>query len=257
MVGGKSDINRNRGLWLEAERRSVRPGEGDLLLARRHCRHRRLRTVLREQAQRFQDGEGTDPVIDGARDDAPIGELVDRCIDHADAADAYALLSFSAIACADIDPQLLDLTGLGALVVFQEMDRLLTDHADHLALPTEEPHPLPDEHLRVPAAHSCERQKAIVVDIADHQPDLVDMAGQQHARRAALQNSEHIAAHIGADLIGEGGGLLAPDPGGRGLVAGWARRREQAFKELQRMVVHRLLLQIVESLTSPGLPGGR
>ena len=56
---------------------------------------------------------------------------------------------------ADVDPEILDLGDLLPVVLVHDVDRLLADHADHVPLPRQEPHPLPHEHLVVPAADRC------------------------------------------------------------------------------------------------------
>ena len=45
--------------------------------------------------------------------------------------------------------------------------------------------PLADEHDRVPAADRREPQVAVVVDVVDDQPDLVDVAGDRQHRPVA------------------------------------------------------------------------
>ena len=103
------------------------------------------------------------------------------------------------------------------------MDRALADHADDIAGFAQQPHTLADQHLCIPAAHAGEEQKAVAVDVGDHHADLVDVAGQQHAWCACFERCERAAAHIGPDSVGEAGSVLAPQPRGGRLVAGWAR----------------------------------
>src|SRR5439155_12273414 len=128
-------------------------------------RHRRLRSILRQQAERLQDGERADTIVHAARHDPPVWKLIQPGVDHADAADAYALQSFSTAARADINPQILDLAGLFALIRLHNMDGLLADDADDIALPAEQPDTLADEYLRIPAADARKREKALVVNI--------------------------------------------------------------------------------------------
>jgi hypothetical protein len=59
---------------------------------------------------------------------------------------------------ADVDPESLYLGGLLALLGLHEVDGLLADHADYLAVLRPQPHPLADEDLRVPAPDAGEAE---------------------------------------------------------------------------------------------------
>ncbi len=63
------------------------------------------------------------------------------------------------------------------------MDRLLADDAGDLPRARVEHHALADEDLRVPAADGAEPQVALIVDVRDDQPDLVDVAHHQQPPR--------------------------------------------------------------------------
>ena len=89
---------------------------------------------------------------------------------------------------ADVDVHVLDLGGLLAVLLLEQVDRLLADHAGDLAVVAADDHPLADEVLRVPAADRAEPEEALVVDVADEQADLVDVADDGD-RRPALAAS--------------------------------------------------------------------
>ncbi len=115
---------------------------------------------------------------------APVEQLGGLGVDHGDVADTHVLARLLAVGRADVDVQLADLGDLLALLVAQQVDRLLADDApDRAALRVLEHDALADEDLRVPAADFGEPQVAVVVDVRDDQADLVDVPHHEQARR--------------------------------------------------------------------------
>ena len=106
----------------------------------------------------------------------PVGKLHRLRVDHGDVADPHELARLLAVARADVDVQVADLGDLLALLVAQQVDRLLADDARDRPLARVEHDALADEDLRVPAADFAKPQVAVVVDVGDDQPDLVDVA---------------------------------------------------------------------------------
>ena len=100
----------------------------------------------------------------------------------------------------------------------EQVDRLAADDAGHRAVLALDLDPLADQDLRVPAADRGEPEEALLVDVGDDQADLVDVADDGEQRRGLADAGDRGADPVGAEL-GEGGGL-APDRGGRSLVAG-------------------------------------
>ncbi len=90
-----------------------------------------------------------------------------------------------AVLGADVDVQVLELGRLLALLVLEQVDRLLADHAGDRALARGDLDPLADEDHRVPAADAAEPQEAVVVDVVDDQADLVDVADHRDERAVA------------------------------------------------------------------------
>src|SRR5665213_3906269 len=84
-------------------------------------------------------------------------------------------IDIGAVAGADIDMQVADLRHLLAVLIAQQMDRLLAHHTRHRTLSRVQRHPLTHEDLRVPTADRPEPQIALIVDVRDDQPDLVDV----------------------------------------------------------------------------------
>ena len=128
-----------------------------------------------------------------------------------------------AVLGADVDVHLAQLDHLLALLLLEQVDRLAPDHALDSALAPLDQDPLSDEDLRVPAPDRGEVGKPLLVDMGDHQTDLVDVADNREQGLGALVADP---GDRGADPVraqfGEGGGL-PPDGGGRALVAGGRR----------------------------------
>jgi hypothetical protein len=116
-----------------------------------------------------------------------------------------------------------------------QVNRLLADHTDDVAVTAHEPDALSDEHLRVPAADRRRVDETLVVDVLHDQPDLVDVAIEHDRRRSARVDLCHgVAGDVAGDLISERRRFFAPNAGGWRLEAGWSRRIEQTFQKRQR-----------------------
>jgi hypothetical protein len=117
-------------------------------------------------------------------------------IDHTRVADREPILRFRARGRADVDPEVGHLRGLLALFALDEMNRLLADDAHDFALPSKEPQALTNEHLRIPSADGRDERVALVVDVGDDEPDLVDVAGEHDRRRT-------VGIHLGDAVAGD------------------------------------------------------
>jgi hypothetical protein len=130
-----------------------------------------------------------------------------------------------AVGSADVDVQALELDHLLARVGVEQVQWLATDDTEHgpvLALHLD---PLADQDLRVPAANRREPEEALLVDVPDHQADLVDVADHCKQRRGLAD-----PRHRGADAVGGErgeGGRLAPHCRRWRLVAGGGRGAEE------------------------------
>ena len=121
----------------------------------------------------------------------------------------------------------------------KEVDRLASDDADDGALRRPDVKLLTDEHLRVPAADGRHADKTLVVDVLDHQPDLVAVTGQ-HDSGAAIRvdGGDHVAVPVGGDAGGERFNEFPHDVLNGPLVAGRAGRVEEGFEKLERRLIH-------------------
>ena len=138
---------------------------------------------------------------------------------------------------ADVDVQLANLGDLLAVLVSQQVDRLLPDDAPDHAIARGQRHTLTDEDLRVPAADGRKPQVAVVVDVGDDHADLVDVAHYEQPLGRTVKavlgrhERERRAHHVGAQLR-ERARRLQPHGRRIGLIAGRAARGEQVEQQL-------------------------
>jgi hypothetical protein len=233
MVGGVRDVDGDR------HGRTQAPGsdqgtaavEADLLLRRGDSGHGRQARAVRITTERLEDDERADPVIDGARSHAIPRQLDDPGIDHPRIADTKPCLGIGTSRDADIDPQILELHRLFAVLALDEVDRLATNHAEHVAFASRETDTLTDQDLRIPAADRADPHETLVVDPGDDDPDLVDVSGEHDGDGCALVgDGDTVAGDIARD-VGHLACLIAPDGGRLGLEATGPGRIEKLFEK--------------------------
>jgi hypothetical protein len=123
-----------------------------------------------------------------------------------------------------------------ALLVALQVDRLASDDPGDRPRARVHDEALADQHLRVPASHRAKPQKAVVVDVGDDQPDLVDVAHHEQAprRRPAARpggdERQRCAddVHAGLRELARGG---QPGLRRRPLVSGGAACGEQLAQQ--------------------------
>src|ERR1700727_264916 len=106
-----------------------------------------------------------DPVVQRARHQLAVGQLHRGDVDHAGVADAHHLASLVPVLGANVDVKVLDLGRLVALVGLDEVDRLASDHARHVAAAGGEHDALAHQHDRIPGPDLAEAQGAVVLDV--------------------------------------------------------------------------------------------
>src|SRR3954452_23959476 len=189
--------------------------------------------VGRDQARRLERHERPQPVVHGARHHALAQQLYRLSRDHRDVADADDRPGLVSVLGPDVDVQVLELGLLLALLVLEQVDRLLAHDALKGAVTRDHLDPLADEDLRVPPADAPKPQVALVVDVADDEADLVDVA--DHDRQgpvAGALDPRHRRAHDIARDLGELIRRFAPHARRRGLVAGRAGSGEKRAQDV-------------------------
>src|SRR4051812_19456383 len=113
VVGRERHVDDDRHLRVDAvgadDRAPAVPG--DLFLGRRGGNDARRAGVLRVTAQRLEDRERADAVVDRAGDDSVVREVYRLRVDDRRVADADAPLRFRAIRRTDVDPEVGHLRG--------------------------------------------------------------------------------------------------------------------------------------------------
>jgi hypothetical protein len=235
-VGRVGDVDCEGDVGADREGAGDRALQPDLLLDRGDRRHPPLQPPARvNAARRVERDVGAEPVVHRARDEPGAVEPHRVGGDHRRVADPDHLQGAVPVGGADVDVEALQLDRLLAIVLLEDVNRLAPDDADHGALAGLDLDPLADEDLRVPAADRREVEEALLVDVGDHEPDLVDVAEDREQRlRVGLPDRRDARADpVRADL-GERR-RLAPDGGGGRLVAGGRGRREQLLEQAGRL----------------------
>ena len=234
LVGRERHVDDDHEVGLQRERRRPRARERDLLLRHRQRAHVGGRVArLGHQPRGLVGHVATEAVVHRARDHPAVRELDRLAGDHRDVADAHERARVVAVLRADVDVQVLELRRLLALLAVEQVDRPLADHAGDRPLARQDVEPLADEHDRVPAADRREPQVAVVVDVVDDQPDLVDVPGdRQHRPVARPADARDGRADRVLRDVGERRARVAEHCRGRLLVAGRACRGQQAAKDV-------------------------
>src|SRR6185503_6400554 len=118
-------------------------------------------------------------------------------------------------------------------LLLEQVDRLLADDAGYGAVARGDLDPLADEDDRIPAADPAEPEEALVVDVVDDQPDLVDVPDDREQRAVAgpLHARDGGADGVVAD-VGECGGGVAEHGRGGLLVTGRAGGGEELAEDV-------------------------
>ena len=175
---------------------------------------------------------GAEAVVERARDQPASGEAHRLGADNDRIADPQQLERLVAVGGADVDVQAGELDRHLLLLVLEQVDRLAADHPGDEAVAGLHLDPLADQDLRVPAADRQEPRVALLVDVGDRQPDLVDVADDRDQRPVA--GAGH-AGDRGADPVGlelrERGGV-APHLRRRRLVSRGRRGAQELVEKL-------------------------
>jgi hypothetical protein len=101
------------------------------------------------------------------------------------------------VAAADVEPQILLLDDLLALLLRQQMDRLAGDYGGHRTAGRPDHHPLANQLLRIPAADRLRINESVVVDLGHEQADLVAVAREHDPHRARwIEAGDHIPMQV-------------------------------------------------------------
>ena len=186
LVGGERHVDDDREVGLERVRRRPRAGERDLLLRTATAATSAGRAAgLRHQPRRLVGDVAAEAVVERARDQPPVRELDRLAGDHRDVADAHQRARVVAVLRADVDVQVLE---LGAFLRSSSSSRWIgflptTPGTAPSRVSTSSRWPTSTTASQPPTAG--EPQEAVVVDVVDDQPDLVDVADDRQQRPVA------------------------------------------------------------------------
>src|SRR5438132_9343701 len=76
------------------------------------------------------------------------------------------------------------------------------DHGSHRSFPGPDGKMLPQEDLHIPAANRLHIQETILVNMLDHETDLIAVPGQHDARLTlGMQDGDDVAVAIRANVV--------------------------------------------------------
>ena len=213
-VGGVRDVHRHRERRAQVVGRGARAVQPDLLLHRGDSGDRAGElSALVAAACDLERDEGAEAVVHRPRGEAAAGERDGFGGDNCRVADPDQLQGRVLVGGADVDVEALELDDLLALLLAQQVDRLAADDAGHHAVAGPDLDPLADQDLRIPAADRREVEKALLVDVGDREPDLVDVADDRQQWVGLADANDRRSDPVRVQ-IAERGGVA---PGGRSL----------------------------------------
>jgi hypothetical protein len=140
-------------------------------------------------------------------------------IDHSGVADSHSRRSIGSSGCTNVDPQVARLDSFVCFVAPYEMSRFSANYAEHIASSSRDSDSLADDDSIVPSANLIEPKEALIVDVGDHQPDLVDVTLDHDFRTSfVLHAGKGVAEHITKDLVGESRCFFPPNSGWRTFI---------------------------------------
>ena len=195
--------------------------------------------AARDPLERLHHHPHADAVVHARAGDDVVAERVEAQLERDRIADRHEFPRFVRAGRSDVNPQVFDLGHRFPLLLRQEVNGLAGDDADDGPLGRPDMQRLPDEHLHVPAADGRHADETLVIDVLDHQADLVAVPGQHDPRTAVrVDGGDHVAVPVGVDGGGERLDEIADDVLNGPLVAGGAGRMQQGFEELERWLIH-------------------
>ena len=220
MVGGVRDIDYQGDRWLQRScagaGATARPGY--FLLRSGNGIHRRTWRIVGEEAERLEHHESADTVVDAARCDASAGKLFHGRVEYGWVAHANTRQCVSFGFRTDVDPQIGDLRSFVSILLLYEMDRFLSYHSGNRTVTGRNDNTLSYQNLRVPSTDGREEEKAVVVNVDDHEPYLIDVPRKHHAGGSLrIDHCLRVALDVSRNFLSESFGLGPPNPSRCGL----------------------------------------
>ena len=245
MVGGVGDVHDDPDIRIQAVgtgARSTCRHVPDFLLDG-GCRHgMRQATFLTSPSERIQHDDGAHPVVDRPRREKVVGKVEGVGLDHGHVADRDSFLRFIPAGRPDVDPQVLQFDRLVAFVAPDQVNRTAPHHSRHQAGLGQDLHSLADEHLGIPAADAAHPQIPLVIDVIDHEADLVDVSGEHDAWGSpGVDCGETVAVDVAPGLVRESRCLISPYGCGSRFESGRSAGIQEPIDQVSHFGFHRLL----------------
>ena len=233
-VGGVGDVDGDRDVGRRARRRSSRSRTRPIS----SCETAQPTTPTatsspsRDPPRDLERDVGAEPVVQRARDEAAVRQAERLGGEHGRIADADELLGVLLVVGADVDVHRLDLGRLLAVVGLEQVDRLLADHAGHLAVAAARRSPAGRPGSADPSRRSARTRGSPSSSmwltkrpISSMWPTIATVGRSSATPTETVEEPSTSAC----DLAERGG--LAPDLGRRGLVAGGRRDADQRVED--------------------------
>jgi hypothetical protein len=101
------------------------------------------------------------------------------------------------------------------------------------------------EKRAVDATDALDKKKSIVIDVRDHEAQLVDVSGENNVQLfvRSAETREGIAIGIGRKFVAMRFHVFGPDALGAGFEAGGRRSDDEIFEKLERGFIHDRTMQ--------------
>ena len=233
-IGRMGHVDGDRDVRSNLEGRGAGTEQAYFLLDRGNCGKSAGRSSgFCNPPQCLESYVASDPIVERAGYEASPGKQTGFRIDHHRVTDRDQRLGPLTVARPDVDVHLLEFDDLLSLLRVEEVDRFPACDSRHRAVTAFDHDPLADQDLGVPAPDRTEVEEALLVDVPDHQSDLVNVADDRDQRTCIRltdrrdRGTEGIARNLGEFR------LLAPGLGGRGLVARRGRDPKQSVEQFR------------------------
>ena len=212
----------------------MRAAQPDLLLHGADAVDGDVQLAFGEAAHGFGDDERADLVIHPFGHEAVFVQAAEIGLHRDRVADRDQLFGFGLVFRADVDPHVGKFRRGVALGGFEQVDRLLADHAVDAAFFGQDLHLGGGDVQLVDAAVGADVEQSLVGDVDHLETDFVIVPGQHHLhRRGGVQHGHGVAEHVGPDLVAAGFEVVAEDRRRLLLEAGGAGGIHKLFEKLE------------------------
>lgn len=148
------------------------------------------------------EGDKTNLVIKGLGDDSVVGYAICIWLEGSHVANLHLGEGIGFVGCGDVNPEIFGREGLASLFFVLEVDGLLTDDACDGAVLALDDNTETGEDVGVDSANLIEIQEAAVVDVTNHETNLVGMRHEHNLGTVfAFAMGDAVAVGAGRDFV--------------------------------------------------------